>query len=301
MRVFVTGATGFIGSAVVAELLQAGHEVVGLARSEESAAALAAAGAEVQRGSLHDPDGLAEAAAAADGVIHTAYIHDFSDMAGAARVELQAIEAFGQALEGSGRPLVITSGTGLIAPGRVVAETDWHDTSRPGHPRAAAADAARALVERGVGVSIVRPAPTVHGVGDHGFVPFLIEIARRQGVSGYVGDGASRWPAVHRLDTARLYRLALERAEPGEVFHAVAEEGVPSREIAEVIARHLELPAASIAPEAAAEHFGWMAAFWGLDIPASNTLTRERLGWEPTEVGLIADLEQGHYFSPVAA
>jgi nucleoside-diphosphate-sugar epimerase len=294
MRVFITGATGFIGSAVVQELLGAGHQVVGLARSDEAAAALEAAGAEVHRGSLDDLDSLRSAAAAADGVIHTAYIHDFSRMESAAQTDLAAVEALGATLEGSGRPFVTTSGTALIRPGQVVTEDDVADSG--GHARLGTEQVVKGMAERGVRTSIVRPGASVHGEGDHGFVPVLIEIARSQGVSGYIGEGANRWPAVHRLDAATLYRLALEQGPGGSVFHAVADEGVPTREIAEVIGRHLELPVVSIAPEDAAEHFGWMGAFFGVDAPASSVLTQQRLGWNPVHIGLIADLDQGHYF-----
>lgn len=296
MRVFVTGATGFIGSAVVRELIDAGHEVVGLARSDEAAAALEGAGAELHRGALDDLDSLSSGAATADGVIHTAYIHDFSQMQSAAQTDLRAIETLGAALEGSGRPLVITTGTALIKPGSVVTEEDAIDPATAAHPRAGAEPIAQALASRGVRSSIVRPGASVHGEGDHGFVPVLIGIARGKGVSGYIGDGSNRWPAVHRLDAARLYRLALENAPAGSVFHAVADEGVPTRDIAGVIGRHLNMPTVSIAPEDAAEHFGWIGAFFGLDAPASSALTQQRLGWQPTHPGLIADLQQGHYF-----
>jgi nucleoside-diphosphate-sugar epimerase len=294
MRVFVTGATGFIGSAIVPELIDAGHQVVGLARSDQSATALEAAGAEVHRGSLEDLDSLRDAAAAAEGVIHTAYIHDFSQMENAAHVNNRAIEALGAALEGTDRPLVITAGTALVAPGRVATENDMGAIGA--HPRVRSEAIALALASAGVRTSILRPPPTVHGEGDHGFVPFLIGIARDKGVSGYVGDGTNRWPAVHRRDAARLYRLALEQAPAGTVLHAVAEEGVPTREIAEVIGRQLDLPVVSIEPDRAADHFGWIAAFFGLDVPASSALTRERFGWQPTQPGLIDDLEAGHYF-----
>ncbi len=295
MRIFVTGATGFIGSAVVAELIGAGHEVVGLARSDQGAAALAEAGAEVRRGALEDLEGLRSAAADSDGVIHTAYIHDFSQMQMAAEADRRALETLGAALEGSGRPLVITTGTALIRPGEVATEDERPDPGEGTHPRLASELAAVDLATRGVRSSIVRPGISVHDAGDHGFVPVLIEIARSKGVSGYVGEGANRWPAVHRLDAARLYRLALESAAPGSAFHAVA-ESVPTRQIAEVIARHLDVPAASIAPDDAADHFGWMGLFFGLDAPASSALTQQRLGWKPVHVGLIEDLEQGHYF-----
>jgi nucleoside-diphosphate-sugar epimerase len=301
MRVFVTGASGFIGSAVVAELIDAGHDVIGLARSDEAAAAVQATGAEAHRGALDDLDSLRSGAAAADGVIHTAYIHDFSQMENAARTDLLAIETLGDELDGSGRPMVITTGTALIKPGQVATEED--STSRDSHPRLRAEDAAKAFAARGVRTSIVRPGASVHGKGDHGFVPVLIDIARTKGVSAYIGDGSNRWPAVHRLDAAHLYRLALENAPAGSVYHAIADEGIPTRQIAEVIARHLDLSVVSIAPEDAAEHFGWMGMFFAVDAPASSALTQERLGWRPTRPGLIEDLEQGHYFkqAPAAA
>jgi nucleoside-diphosphate-sugar epimerase len=298
MRVFVTGASGWIGSAVVSELIHAGHEVTGLARSDASAAAVQNAGAEVVRGSLDDLDALAHAAAAADGVIHTAYIHDFSQMEAAAATDRRVIETLGEALTDSGKPLVVTTGTGVLQPGRPVTEDDRHDPSTAGHPRRENETVALGLADRGVRASIIRPAPSVHGNGDHGFVARLVEIARQQGASGYVGDGANRWPAVHRLDAAQLYRLALEQAPAGTVYHAVGDEGVPTRDIAEVIARHLSLPLVSVDPDQAADHFGWLGAFFSWDAPASNALTRERLGWEPTQQGLIADLEVGFYFEP---
>jgi nucleoside-diphosphate-sugar epimerase len=301
MRVFVTGATGFIGSAVVDQLIDAGHEVLGLARSDEGAAAVEAAGAEVHRGALDDLDSLRDGAAAADGVIHTAYIHDFSQMEMAAATDRRAIRTLGAALEGSGRPFVVTTGTALINPGHVVTELDAPDPASSAHPRSGAQREAFAFAARDVRVSIVRPGASVHGEGDHGFVPVLIDIARARGVSAYVGNGSNRWPAVHRLDAASLYRLALEKSPAGCAWHAVGDEGVPTREIAEVIGRHLDLPVASIAPEAADEHFGWIAAFYRLDAPASNALTRERLGWEPVHPGLIADLEEGHYFAGARA
>ena len=304
MRVFVTGATGFIGSAIVPELIGAGHEVVGFARSDRSAAALAAAGAEVHRGDLEDPESLRTGAAAADGVIHCAFIHDFTQLDSSGRTDLRAVETFGAALEGTGRPLVVTSGTGLLAPGRVATEDDAADpASHAGH-RVPSEVATLALAARGVRSSLVRLPPSVHGEGDHGFVPVLIDIARRTGVSGYVGDGSSRWPAVHRLDAARLFRLALEAAPAGSVLHGVAEQGVPTREIAAVIGRHLDVPVTPIAPEDAGDHFGWLAAFFAAEVPASSALTRERLGWTPEQPGLVADLEAGHYFAaarPAAA
>jgi nucleoside-diphosphate-sugar epimerase len=300
MRVFVTGASGFIGSAVVRGLIGAGHEVVGLARSEASAAAVESAGASVLRGSVEDLDSLRRGAEQADGVIHAAYIHDFSQMENAAAADRRAIETFGGVLEGSNKPLVFTTGAALAAPGRVATEDDRPDPETAGHPRAVSEQVGLALADRGVRVSVVRPGASVHGEGDHGFVPFLIGVARSKGVSGYIGDGSNRWPVVHRLDTALLYRLALEQAPAGSVLHAVA-ESVPTRDIAEVIGRHLDLPVVSIGREDAAEHFGWMARFWGLDAPASSALTQERMGWTPEHVGLIEDLEQGHYFQEAHA
>jgi nucleoside-diphosphate-sugar epimerase len=298
MRVFVTGATGFIGSAVVRELIDNGHQVTGLARSDQAAAKLEAAGADVHPGALDDLDSLGRGAAVADGVIHTAYIHDFSRMEDAASTDLAAIAALGATLEGTNRPLVITTGTALIKPGYVATEDDAGPSGAGGHPRLRAEQTAKQLVDRGVRTSIVRPGASVHGEGDHGFVPVLIDIARTKGVSGYIDDGANRWPAVHRLDAAVIYRLALENAPAGSVFHAVADEGVPTREIAEIIGRHLGVPVVSVAREDAAEHFGWMGVFFGLDAPASSALTQERLGWTPVQPGLVADLEQGHYFRP---
>jgi nucleoside-diphosphate-sugar epimerase len=292
MRVFVTGASGFIGSAVVAELLEAGHDVVGLARSEKAAAYLAAAGARAHRGTLLDPDSLRGGAEAADGVIHTAFIHDFDNFAASGEVDRRAIEAMGETLAGSGRPLVVAFGSS-VAPGRVSTEEDG---PLRGFPRRSET-AALPFAERGVRVSVVRLPPTVHGEGDHGFVARLIAIAREKGVSGYPGDGSNRWAAVHRLDAAHAFRLALEQAPAGARLHAVAEEGVPVREIAEVVARHLNLPMAHIPGDYVAAHFGWLGTFLSMDIPASSDLTRKTFGWEPTRQGLIADLEEGHYFT----
>jgi nucleoside-diphosphate-sugar epimerase len=297
MRVFVTGATGFIGSAVVRELLEAGHAVVGLARSDQAAANLAATGAAVHRGSLSDLDSLRAGAAAADGVIHTAYIHDFSstgDPAGAARTDGQAIEALGETLAGSGRPLVVASGSALLAPGRLATEDDNMPDDLP-HPRVSEQVALR-FAGRGVRVSVMRLPPSVHGQGDHGFVPALIGIARAKGLAAYVGDGSNRWAAVHRLDAARLFRLALEAAPAGARLHAVGDEGVPFRDIAEVIGQHLNLPVTSISREEADGHFGGFARFASIDAPASSALTQQRFGWHPVQPGLIADLDEGHYF-----
>jgi nucleoside-diphosphate-sugar epimerase len=293
MRVFVTGASGWIGSAVVPELMQAGHHVVGLARSDAPADSLAAAGAEVHRGSLEDLDSLQAGAAKADGVIHLAFIHDFSQYEAAVRADQRAINALGAELEGSDRPLVIASGVAVVTSNAVATEDD---PPAPDFPRTPAAMATLALAERGVRPSVVRLPPSVHGRGDDGFVPTLINIARLRGRSGYIGDGANRWPAVHRNDAARLFRLALEQAPAGSVLHAVTDEGVPTRSIAEVIGRHLELPVVSVPPEQAAQHFSWLGRFFAIDAPTSSQLTKERLGWKPTEPGLIEDLGEGHYF-----
>jgi nucleoside-diphosphate-sugar epimerase len=302
VRVFVTGATGHIGSAVVPELLEAGHEVVGLARSDKSAAVLTAAGAEVHRGALDDLDSLRGGAVAADGVVHLAFMHDFSDYAGASAADLRAVEAIGEALDGSGKPFVITSGTLMLAfaltPGRLGTEEDAIDTGSPPRPRVASENAAVTLAERGVRSSVVRLPPSVHSSLDHhGFVPSLIGIARDKGVSAFVGDGANRWPAVHTLDAAQLFRVALEAAPAGSRLHGVGDAGVRFRDIAGVIGRHLDLPVVSISREEADAHFGFLGAFVSADNPTSNALTRELVGWEPTHPGLIADLDQGHYFN----
>ncbi|MCU7826857.1 SDR family oxidoreductase [Kitasatospora sp. DSM 101779] len=292
MRVFVTGASGWVGSAVVPELIGAGHRVLGLARSDSSAAAVTAAGAEVLRGDLDDLDALTAGAAGCDGVVHLAFIHDFSRFEASVQADARAVETLAAALEGTGKPLVVTAGTAAV-PGRTATE---HDTSAPGSPAAGRDANARAALDsatRGVRPSVVRLPRTVHGDGDHGFVAHLVAVARERGVSGYVGDGAARWPAVHVRDAARLYRLALEQTPAGSVLHAVADEGVPVREIAEVIGRHLGLPTAS----AAAEDFGFLGRILAVDQPASSALTRELLGWRPTGPGLVEDLEKGHYFA----
>jgi nucleoside-diphosphate-sugar epimerase len=298
MRVFVTGASGFIGSAVVPQLLSAGHEILGLARSEAAAKAVAAAGARVHRGDLNDLGSLRAGAAECDGVIHLGFIHDFANFEASVGTDRKAIEAMGEALAGTDRPFVLASGTAGLAPGRVATEGTPCDPSA--NPRVANAVAAMALKDRGVRVSLVRLSPTVHGEGDRGFIAALIGIARKEGVSGYIGDGANRWNAVHRLDAAPLFRLALEKAPAGSILHAVGEQSVTARQIAEAIGRKLGLPASSIAPEAAGAHFGWMARFFALDQPASSARTQEETGWRPTHVGLLDDLEQGHYFATVA-
>jgi nucleoside-diphosphate-sugar epimerase len=296
MRVFVTGATGFIGSAVVQELIGAGHHVLGLARSDAAARSLAAAGAAAHRGALDDADSLRRGAADSDGVIHTAFIHDFADIAAAGETDKLAIEALGAALAGSGRLFVVTSAIALLAPGRVGTEADAPDPGSAFAHRIASEGAALALESRGVRVSVVRLPPSVHGEGDHAFVPALIRIARDKGVSAYLGEGRNRWPAVHRLDAAQLFRLALEKGPAGARFHGVADEGVPTRDIADVIGRRLSLPVVSKSLAQAADHFGWLGRFFALDAQASSTRTQEQLGWRPRQPGLLSDLEQGHYF-----
>jgi len=298
MRIFVTGATGFIGSATVSELIEAGHQVLGLARSDKGAASLAAAGAQVLRGSLEDLDSLRSGAANSDGVIHLAFIHDFSNYAASAETDRRAIETLGAALAGSDRPLVITSGTLLLQ--RKGSLANENDEAVPNFPRKSE-DAAFALASQGVRVSVVRLPPSVHDDGDHGFVPSLFAIAREKGVSAYVGDGLNHWPAVHRLDSAHLFRLAVDNAPAGSTLHAVADEGVPIRDVAGVIGRHLNVPVVSISAADAGEHFTWMAGFIGADSPASSTLTRELLGWQPTQPGLLEDLDKGHYFDQSSA
>jgi nucleoside-diphosphate-sugar epimerase len=289
MHVFVTGATGWVGSAVVEDLLRAGHAVAGLARSDDKAAALAATGARVVRGTLDDLDVLRNAASAADAVVHTAFNHDFSKFAANAAQDRLAIETLGNALEGSQRPLLVTSGLARIAQGRAATE---HDVPGPASPRQSET-AAQQLAERGVRVATIRLAPSVHGVGDYGFVPLLIRLAREKGVSAYIGDGTNRWAGVHRSDAARVYRLALEHGVAHPVYHAVADEGVAFKAIAETIGRRLGLPVESRAPE----HFGWFANFAGADMWASSAKTRARLRWEPVGPDLLADLDQAGYYA----
>jgi len=294
MRVFVTGATGFVGSAVVSELIGAGHQVLGLARSDAAADALNAAGAQVHRGDLEDFDSLRSGALEADGIIHTGFIHDFSRFAEVCEIDRQVIGALGEAIAGTTRPMVVTSGTALLSPGRLANE-DVIPT--PGtHPRVASEIAAAKLMAQGANVSIVRLSPSVHGDGDHGFVPMLIDTARKKGASAYVGEGRNRWSAVHRLDAARLYRLAVEKGAAGARYHGVAEPEVTFRDIAEVIGRRLNLPVVSKSLEEAREHFGFLAHFAALDCPASSDQTQQRLGWQPGHLGLIADLDRAAYF-----
>jgi nucleoside-diphosphate-sugar epimerase len=293
MRVFVTGATGFIGSAVVRELIDAGHQVLGLTRSEAGAQSLLAAGAEVHRGDLEDLESLRSGAAKSEGVIHTAFIHDFSKFKENCEIDERAIETLGDALAGSNRTLIVSSGIGALAPGRIATE-DIEASFNPAMPRVSE-QTGLAQISRGVNVSVVR-LPQVHNTVRQGLISYAIQVAREKGVSAYVGDGLNRWPAAHVLDVAHLYRLALEKHETGSRYHAVAEEGVSMREIAEVIGRGLKLPVVSLSAEEAAAHFGWLAAFAGFDMPASSAQTRQRLGWRPAGPGLIADLEQMRYF-----
>lgn len=292
MRVFVTGATGFIGSAVVRELIAAGHQVLGLCRSEHKEAALSGVGAEVYRGSLEDLDGLRAGAARSEGVIHLAFNHDFSRLAENCETDRRVIRALGEGLAGSGRPMVVTSGTAMAntVPGQPATE-EGGVISSDVIPRVASEEVAASVAADGVEVSIVR-LPQVHDTVKQGLVTYAIALFREKGVCAYIGDGLNRWPAAHLLDVARLYRLAIERAEPSARYHAVAEEGVTMREIVETIGTRLKLPITSIGPEEASEFFGWLAMFAGRDLPASSALTRRKLGWEPRERGLIADLEE---------
>lgn len=292
MRVFVTGATGFIGSAVVQALIGADHDVLGLARSDEAAARLAAAGAKAHKGDLSDLDSLVAGVRASDGVIHLAFIHDFSRYEANAETDRQALAAMAGALEGSGKPLIATSGVTVLPPGRVGTEKDL-----PTNQIRAKSELVLAAADKGIRVSVVRLAPTVHGKGDRAFVPALIEVARRTGVSAYVGEGQNRWPAVHRLDAAQLFRLALERGAPGSRFHGVAEEGIPMRAIAETIGKGLGVPVRSVSPAEAAAQFGWLAGFVGADAPASSALTRRALGWQPREIDLLSDMRENGYFA----
>ena len=297
MRIFVTGATGFVGSAVVRDLIDAGYQVLGLARSDAGAKSLAAVGAQVHRGDLEDLESLRTGAAISDAPIHTAFIHDFSKYEASAETDQRAIEALGSALAGSDRPLIVTSGIALLVPGRLATE----DAAASSHLPRKSERAADSVAASGVKVSVVRLPPSVHGDGDHGFVPLLIGLAREKDVSAYVGDGLNRWSAVHRLDAAHLYRLVLEKGSAGARYHGVADEGVPFRDIARVIGRRLNIPVVSKTSQEANEHFGWFTLFAEIDNPASSLRTRELLGWEPKEPGLIADVDREQYFEKVTA
>ncbi len=294
MRIFLTGATGFIGSALVPELIQAGHQVIGMTRSESGAQSLTAAGAEVHRGTLEDLESLRSGAAKAEGVIHTAFDHDFSNFVANCEKDRRAIEALGSVLQGSDRPLVITSGTGLGSAGHGEPATEDVVNFQHPNPRVASEQAGEALLASGVKVIVVR-LPQVHDTRKQGLITPLIEIFREKGKAAYVGEGQNRWPAAHVSDVARLYRLALERGEAGSRYHAVAEEGVPAREIAEELGRGLKMPVISVTPEQVAAQFGWMAMFAGLDLTASSAQTRRELDWQPTGPDLLTDLRHMRY------
>lgn len=295
MRVFVTGATGFIGSAVVRELIDAHHQVVGLARSARAAESLAAMGVEVHRGNLADAQSLQSGAANADGVIHTAFNHDFEKFQENCELDRRVIEALGSALADTRKPLIVTSATGLLAGMPSASEQD-NPPATSTNPRVASEQAAASIFARGVNVSVVRLPPSVHGEGDHGFVPALIRMAREKGVSAFAGDGANRWPAVHKLDAARVFRLALERGEYGARYHAIAEVGVPFRHIAEVISRRLDVPLVGLSHEEVRPHFGWFSHFSTMDNPVVNERTRAVLDWHPVQLGLIDDIDRWDYF-----
>ncbi len=296
MRVFVTGATGFVGSAVIGELLSAGHQVLGLSRSDAGAASLRAAGAEVHRGSLDDLSSLRAGAAAADAVVHIGFNHDFSKYKESCEADRHIVAAFADEFAGSDRLLLVTSASGLLQKGQSSTEDDLPNVDSSVIPRVATDEAVAEVTKRGIKASLVRLPPSVHGVGDHGFVPMLIAKARETGISAYVGTGENRWPAVHRFDAARVYRLALERGAAEPRYHAIAEEGVPFRKIAELIGRRLGLPVVSLSHEEAATHFGWFAHFVGMDSPASSAKTQEWLNWNPSHPGLLQDLDQDSYF-----
>jgi nucleoside-diphosphate-sugar epimerase len=295
MHVFVTGASGFIGAATVDQLLAAGHEVTGLARSDASAAAIAAKGARVLRGDLDDLDSIRSGAEQAEAVVHLANKHDFANVAASNAAERAAVQTIGDTLAGSGRPFLLAAGVAGLAPGRLGTEADPSPAHGPDSPRGGSENLALEFVERGVHTVSLRFAPTVHGTGDHGFIAVLAEIARQKGVSGYPGEGANRWAAVHRLDAAHLATLALAKAGAGTRLHAVAEEGIPTRDIAEAIGRAFDLPVASIAPEDVQQHFGWIGGFFATDFAATSAATRELLGWTPTGPTLLEDIAAGAY------
>ena len=296
MRVFVTGATGFVGTAIVQELINAGHQVLGLARSDASAKKLTDAGAEVHRGDLEDLDSLRSGAAQAEGVIHAGFIHDFTRFAEVCEIDKIAIETIGRILAGSDRPFIVTSGTALISPGKLATENTLPPVN-PDWPRASEQTADEVAVS-GIRAATVRLSPSVHGDEDkHGFIPILVNIAKEKGVSAYVSEGQNRWNAVHRLDAAHLFRLALENATSGARYHAAAEEAITVKTIAEAIGKQLNIPIISVAPEAAAEHFGWFSHMAAIDCPTSSQWTQEHLNWHPTNVSLLTDIENGIYTS----
>ncbi len=287
MKVFLTGATGFIGTAVAGELIDAGHTVLGVARTEEGARALASRGVEPHMGELADHASFISGARACDAVIHCAFIHDFSRFAENIEIEKHTVTAMLDALAGSGKPFIVTSGVAMLAPGRMATEDDQPQRQGRGETEALVREAAG----RGLKTAVIRLPPITHDSGGGGFLPPLVTVAREKGVAAYIGDGANRWPAGHRLDAAHLYRLALEKGEPGAAYHAVGDEGLPSREIAGAIGKRLGLPTASISAEDAVNHFGWIGMFAGIDMPASSHLTQQRLGWRPTHEGLIEDID----------
>jgi nucleoside-diphosphate-sugar epimerase len=296
MRIFVTGATGFVGSAVVKELISAGYEVIGLARSDAAEKSLIAAGTQVYRGDIEDFESLRNGVASADGVIHTAFNHDFSNFKNSCETDRRVIELFGTVLAGSERPLIVTSAIGILPQGHFATEETVPISGATAHPRAASEETAVMTGKNGARVSVIRLAPTVHGEGDHNFIPALIRLAKEKGFSAYIGEGNNCWPAVHRIDAAHLFRLVLEKGAAGRRYHAVAEEGIPFREIASVIGGQLNIPVVSISSEEAVNHFGWFAHFASMDIPASSQLTREQLSWQPAQPGLIQDMSLSHYF-----
>jgi len=296
MRVFITGASGWIGSAAVEELLASGHEVVGLARSDASAAALEAKGAQVRRGDLDDLESIRAGAADSDAVLHLANKHDFTNPAVSDKAERDAVQAIGDVLTGSGRPFLLASGVIGPTPGQLMTENDRSPFHGPDSPRGGSENLALEYVERQVNTVSVRFAPTVHGAGDHGFIAALVGIARDKGTASYVAEGTNRWPAVHRSDAAQVIRLGLEKAPAGTILHAISEEGIPTREIAEAIGRGLGLPVTSIAPEDAPEHFGWIGGFFAMDAPTSSALTQKLLGWTPSGPTLLQDFDSGAYF-----
>ncbi|SHK08769.1 Nucleoside-diphosphate-sugar epimerase [Anaerocolumna jejuensis DSM 15929] len=294
MRIFITGATGFVGSAVAKELMGAGYEVLGLARSDEAVKSLSAAGVQVHKGDLEDLESLRAGAANADGVIHTAFNHDFTKFKDSTETDRRAIEAIGTELAGSGRPFIVTSAIGILPQGHLVSE-ETEPVTGP-HSRGLSEQTVIQFAGKGVRTSVIRLAPSVHGEGDHNFIPNLIRLAKEKGVSAYIGEGSNRWPAVHRFDTAHLYRLILEKGIAGSRYHAVAEESIPFKEIAGAIGRQLNVPVVSLSPEEAGNHFGWFTNFAAMDVPASSQLTREQLGWQPSYPGLLEDISLPHYY-----